>query len=94
MSRNFPLVRYLAAVGLLLQTAPVRGDDSTATGSPESQTVGQAAEKARKSAQNNRWRNTALAIGVIAFGIVALIAVGNNSDQDQGCCDSTNSCCP
>jgi hypothetical protein len=94
MSRNLHPVRYLAMLGLVLHSWSGHADDSTASGSPESMTVGQAAEKARQSAQNNRWRNTALAIGVIAFGIVAVIAVGNNSDQDQGCCESTGSCCP
>jgi hypothetical protein len=93
MNRNLHTLRYLVVLSFLLQLAPARAADSTASGSPESKTVGQAAEEARKTAQNNRWRNTALAIGVIAFGIVALIAVGNNSDNDEGCCD-TSSCCP
>jgi hypothetical protein len=94
MSRNLHPVRYLAMLSLVLHSMSGRADDSTASGSPESMTVGQAAEKARQSAQNNRWRNTALAIGVIAFGIVAVVAVGNNSDNDQGCCESASSCCP
>jgi hypothetical protein len=92
MSRTFRALRYIGIVCLLSQTS-VRADDSTATNSPESQTVGEAAEQARQMARNNRWRNTALALGVIGFGIVALIAVGNNGDQNQGCCES-DSCCP
>ena len=88
--RSRPICRFLCYA--LCITSCLRADDSSASGSPESQSVGQAAENSRKTAASSRVRNTVLAIGVIAVGIIALIAVGNNGNRTEGCCGH-NDCC-
>ncbi|MFZ4100019.1 MAG: hypothetical protein ACOYKZ_06830 [Chlamydiia bacterium] len=87
-----PLSRFICCA--LCLGSSLRADDTSSSGSTESQSVGQAAETSRKAAANSRLRNTALAIGVIAVGIIALIAVGNNGNRDEGCCshDACDTC--
>jgi len=88
MFRPNIMLRYIIAAMTLLRGVHVYCDDSTSNPDTSSGVIGQATEKAIETAKTRRWRNTAIAIGVVAFGIIAVIAAGSNK-KDQGHCDPT-----
>lgn len=80
------LLRYIMLAMTLTRGVSLYCDDSTSNPDTSASVIGQAAEKAVTTAKSRRWRNTAIAIGVVAFGVIAVIAAGSNK-KDQGHCD-------